>query len=126
MNPTRTGPAVRQLGKSAIGNLLVLAIIAYGIWVGFQYIPQRIEAATVGSIVDQVVQRHHSTPITNDRELQTVIDRQLGVNDMIDMKDHFRTSWDHGRGTLTVAYERDLNLIFTTKTIEYREQAVLD
>ena len=115
----------RQSGKALIGNLFVFALIGYGIFVGIQYIPQKIESGTISSIVESVEQRHRSTPITNDRELWAVVDAQLSVNDMTDMRQYFRTAWDLGQGTLTVAYERELNLLFTTRKMEYREEVVL-
>lgn len=116
----------RQGGKSAIGNLIVLGLLGYGIFVGIQYIPQRIEAAEVSGILKGVEQQHHLTPITNDAELKRVIGNQLSINDMRDMRDHIKTSWNQNRATVTVSYERDLNLLFTTKTIQYRDEVVLD
>lgn len=115
----------RQFGKSMIGNLIVLALIAIGIWVGIQYIPQRIEAGTVRTILDQVQQRHSATPIQDDRDLWAIINNHLHINEMRDMKNNFKARWDQGTVTVTVDYERDLNLLFTTRTIEYHEELVL-
>lgn len=118
------GPS-RQCGKSKIGNMIVLALVIFGVWVGIQYIPQRIEAGTVQSILDRVQARHNSTPIRDDRDLWAVINNHLNINDMRDMQDHFKTKWDGTTATITVNYDRDLNLIFTTRTIQYRETLVI-
>jgi hypothetical protein len=114
-----------QIGKSAIGSLIVLAMIAFGIWVGIQYIPQRIEAGTVRTILDQVQQRHNATPIQDDRDLWAIIGNHLHLNGMDDMRNHFKARWDQDRVTVTVDYERDLNLVFTSRIIEYHEELVL-
>jgi len=120
----KTLPA-SQPGKSLIGNLIVLALIAFGIWVGIQYIPQRIEAGTVRTILDQVQQRHNATPFQDDRDLWAVINNHLHINEMRDMKNHFKARWDRDTVTVTVDYQRDLNLVFTTRTMEYHEELVL-
>lgn len=121
----RERKAARQGGKSAIGNFIVLALVAFGIWVGVQYIPQRIEAGTVRTILDQVQQRHNATPFQDDRDLWVVIDNHLHLNGMEGMRDHFKARWDHGTATVTVNYVRELNLLFTTKAIEFHEELVL-
>lgn len=126
MSVPMTNPAGKQEGKSAIGNLLVFALIGFGIWVGIQYIPQRIEAATVRSVLDRVEKRHAATPIRDDRDLWTIVNNQLNVNAMEDMRPNFKSSWDRGAVTVTVDYARELNLIFTTRTMEYHERLVLN
>lgn len=125
MESKREVTVAAQGGKSAIGNLIVFALIAFGIWYGIQYIPQRIEAGTIRSILDAVEDRDNGTPIQDDRELWSVINNQLHVNDMNHMRDHFKVRWDGGTVTITVDYERELNLIFTTQTKKYHEQVVL-
>lgn len=126
MSVPMKNPAGKQEGKSAIGNLLVFALIGFGIWVGIQYIPQRIEAATVRSVLDRVEKRHAATPIRDDRDLWAIVNKQLNVNEMQDMRPNFKSSWNRSAVTVTVDYTRELNLIFTTKTIEYRERLVLN
>lgn len=120
-----SNPAGKQEGKSAFSNLLVFAVIGYGIWVGVQYIPQRIEAGTIRSVLDRVEQRHAATPIRDDRDLWTIVEKQLSINEMRDMRPYFRSSWSGGTVTLTVDYTRELNLIFTNKTMKYHEGTVL-
>ena len=118
--------AGKQAGKSTIGNIVVFAAVAYGIFVGIQYIPQRLEAGTVRTVLDRVEQRHHATPIQDDRDLWTIVDKQLSVNEMRDMRPHFKSSWNGNSVTVTVDYTRELNLLFTTKTMEYKERLVLN
>lgn len=115
-----------QAGKSVIGNLVVLAILAVGIFAAIQYVPQKIEAGTVNTILDQLEQRHASSPFRDDQDVWAVIDRNLSLNEMRDMKSSFRTAWNGRTVTVTVDYERELNLVFKTIIIPYHEQIVLN
>lgn len=116
----------RQEGKSAIGNILVLALIGFSVWVGIQFIPQKIEQGSVKSILDDVQERHFATPIRSDEDLWRTIDRYLNLNEMGDMRQYFDVSRSGGGLTVRVNYERDLNLIFTTMQMQYDESVVLN
>lgn len=116
---------VRQAGKGAIGNIVVLAMIAFGVWVGIQFIPQKLEQGTVKSILDDVQKRHFASPIRDDADLWQVIDRQLLVNEMRDMRPYFTIAREGNGITVRVSYERDLNLVVTTKTLQYNESVNL-
>ena len=91
-----------------------------------QFIPQKLDQGSVRAILNDVRDRHYATPIQSDADLWQTIDRYLGVNEMRDMKQHFDVSRSGGGITLSVNYERDLNLIFTTRTMQYNESVVLD
>ncbi len=121
-----SGMAARQQGKSAIGNVVIIALIGYGIWVGIQYIPQQIEAGTVRTVLGKVEKRHYATPIQDDRDLWATINKHLNDNEIQDMRPNFKVSWNRNVATVTVSYERDLNLIFMTTKMAYREQLVLN
>lgn len=115
-----------QAGKSMIGNLIVLAILGLGIWAAIQYVPQKIEAGTVNTILEQLEQRHSASRFNDDQDLWAVIDRNLSLNEMRDMKPYFKTSWNGRTATVTVDYERELSLGFKTFVIPYHEQIVLN
>ncbi|MDX1555250.1 MAG: DUF4845 domain-containing protein [Xanthomonadales bacterium] len=126
MNVLALDWAARQSGKSAIGNVVVLALIAYGVWIGIQFVPQRIEAGTVRTMLDKVEQRHYATPYQGDQDLWNTINKHLNVNEMNDMKSNIKVTWDRNVATVRVSYERDLNLIFTTKKMKFNETVVLN
>ena len=117
---------VKQSGKSAIGNIIVLSMVGFGVWVGIQFIPQKLESGSLQSILDRVQQRHNAVKFSNDSDLWKVIDAQLSVNDMRDMRKNFKVTRIDNRFTVKVEYDRELNLIFTTKTMEYRESLTLN
>lgn len=118
--------AVRQGGKSAIGNFIVLAIIAFGVWVGIQYIPQKIEHGTVQSVLDKVEQSHHAYGLQNVDAVWKTIDKQLNVNEMRDMRQNFEVTRTGSGITVNASYERDLNLIVTTKVMRYDDSVILN
>ena len=108
----------KQKGGSVIGLIIVLAIFGYAVYVGLQYIPQRIESGTVDSILDRIVQNHKTTPVQNVSEILSAITRQLNVNQMDDMKDKFHVSKYRGTYIITVSYE--------TKKIQYEKTRTLE
>ena len=118
--------SVTQSGKSAIGNIIVLAMVGFGIWVGIQYIPQKIEAGTGNAMLDRVQQRHNATPFRDDADLWKIIDAQLSVNEKRDMRKNIKVSRDGNNFIVKVDYERDLNLIFTTRKMQYSERLSLN
>jgi archaellum component FlaF (FlaF/FlaG flagellin family) len=116
----------KQKGASAIVLIIVLAIFGFAVYVGLQYIPQRIESGTVDSILDSIVENHKNTPVQNVSEILSAINRQLSVNQMNDMKDNFRVSKYRGTYTIKVSYERELNLGYETKKIQYEKTRILE
>jgi hypothetical protein len=126
MRKTSSRKATKQHGKSAIGNIIVLAMIGFGIFFGIQYIPQRIEAGTMQSILDGVQRRHDSAPIRDTQDAWNVIGNQLNINNINDMREHFKVTQDGRSVVVTARYERELNLLFTTRKVVFNEQVVLD
>ena len=116
----------KQKGASAIVFIIVLAIFGFAVYVGIQYIPQRIESGTVDSILDSIVETHKTTPVQNVGEIQSSITRLLNVNQMDDMKDYFKVSKNRGTYIVKVSYERELNLGYETKTIQYEKTRTLE
>ena len=106
-------------GASAIGLIIGLAIIAVTVFIGIQYIPQYVESQTVGSILDYVGKRHKMSPFSDVNAVQRAIDKQLNVNEMIQLKDNFVVIQNGGSFTITVTYERELNLGYKKKPMTY-------
>jgi hypothetical protein len=115
----------KQNGASAIRLIVMLAILAYGIFVGFQYIPQFIESGTVDSILGSIEADHKASPVRSVNEIQGAINRQLDVNQMIDMKDKFYVTQNGGTYTIEVNYERKLNLGYKNKLMKYEKTLTL-
>jgi hypothetical protein len=114
-----------QTGGSVFGLIATLAIIGIGAYIGVQYIPQRIEVATVESILENIRQDHLARRVGSMHELQRSIDNQLNINEKNDLKKHFNLTHEGGMYVIKVSYERDLNLIYTTKQLHYNRSLAL-
>lgn len=116
----------KQKGGSAIVLVIILALFGYVVYVGLQYIPQLIESRTVDSILTSIQSAHQTTPVQDIREIRNSINRQLNVNQMSDMVDKFHVSKDLGIYTIKVSYERELNLGYEMKQIQYMKTLILN
>jgi len=115
----------KQTGGSVFGLIMTLAIIAMGAYIGVQYIPQRLEFSTVESILENIRQDHLARRVGSMQELQRSIDNQLNINEKNDLKKHFNLTHEGGMYLIKVSYERDLNLIYTTKQLHYNRSLAL-
>lgn len=117
---------VQQRGASAFGTVVILAIIAYGAFLGVQYIPQFIEAQTVDSILASLRSSQQVNPAASVAEVQSRLNSQLDINGLNDLKNSFRVSHFGERFVVDVSYERELNLLFDQKVIHYERSFPLD
>jgi len=115
----------RQHGGSAIGLVITLAILAYGAYVGIQYIPQQIESRTMTGILDSVADMHGKERFSDATAVRRALDNQLYINGVTDMRDNFDVKSNGNRYTMTVSYDRELNLLFTVKTLPYKKSVSL-
>jgi hypothetical protein len=115
----------KQTGGSVFGLISTLAIIAIGAYIGVQYIPQRIEFSSVEAVLENLRQEHLVRRVVSMQELQRSIDNQLNINQMNDLKRYFKVTHDGGMYVIKVSYERELNLIYTTKQVHYNRSLAL-
>jgi hypothetical protein len=114
-----------QNGRSIIGLIIILAIIAYGTYIGVQYIPQYVESSAVGSILNSVAKSHKTKPFSNPEAVRNAIDKQLDVNQLYDLRDSFIVIPAGNTFTIKSSYERELNLVYTQKTMQYEKSIIL-
>lgn len=114
-----------QRGGSAIIPIIILAIIGFGAYLGIQYLPQYIEASTVDTILGNIEKANAKTPLNGVKGIQNVIDKQLNINQMNDLKDNFKVKQDGEMYTVKVSYERELNLIYKKKAVKYEKSITL-
>jgi len=108
----------KQRGASAIGIIIILAILGIGAYIGFQYIPLFIESGTVDSVMSSIEQANENKPFNSSSEIRSMINKQLDMNQMMDLADAFTVTKDEETYTINVYYERQLNLIYEKKLIE--------
>jgi hypothetical protein len=114
-----------QHGASAIVVIILLAVLGAGAYIGFQYIPQYIEASTVNSILNNLEKAHNRAPIRSVKTVREVIDKQLNMNQLDDLKDSFKITQGDGEYVIKVSFERDLNLIYRKKPMKYEKTLIL-
>ena len=115
-----------QQGLSAIGLIILLAIIAARTYVGLQYIPQYIEAGTVDTILANLEKAHEETPFNSAADITKMINKQLTLNQMDDLRDSFRVMQDGESFTVQVNYERELNLVYRKQAMPYDRTLTLN
>ena len=114
-----------QRGASAITLIIILAIIGAGTYIGLQYVPQYIEAGTVDSILSSIERAHEETPVRSTNKIRDMIDKQLNMNQMDDLRDNFTVTQDGEMYIIKVSYERELNLIYEKKPMKYEKSITL-
>jgi hypothetical protein len=115
----------RQRGASAIGLLISLTIVVYGAYVAIQFVPQHIEAAQVETILENVEQMHGQRAFPDPGAVRSAIEKQLFINQMQAIGDRFTVSSSGGSYRISVSYDRELNLLFTTVPRPFRKTVTL-
>ena len=67
-----------QRGASAIGLIIILAIIGAVTYIALQYIPQYIESSTVDTILSSIEQTHEATPGSSANKIRNLIEQAAG------------------------------------------------
>ena len=116
---------LQQRGASAIGTIIMLAILGYGVFVGFQYVPQAIESRSIDSILETVDNANKSGSINSVQAAQERVISLLQVNEMNDMTDAFTVTERDGRITVTFSYDRELNLLYKIQPMPYKKIMML-
>jgi len=115
-----------QRGASFIATLIVLAVLAYVVYVGMQYVPQFIESQSIGSILYSMEDTQRSEPVENTDEARDKVIRLLQMNNMDDMTDKFAIMNENYGLTITFDYDRTLDLLFEKKKMHYEKSAHLN
>jgi len=114
-----------QLGSSSFSIIIVLALIGAGVYIGLQYIPQLIESGTVDSILSDIKKAHASKPAREVKDIQEMIARSLYINQQEDLRKHFNVTESNDEFIVSVAYDRELNLLYTRKQVDYEKSLTL-
>lgn len=108
-----------QAGGSVIGNVILIALFAFGVYVGVQYVPQLIESKSLDSMLDSLKTQNQAQKYTSTHEIERAISSMLNLNQMDEMVQNIRIR-DTGRGfSIEIEYERELNLLAQKKVMRY-------
>jgi len=116
---------LQQRGASAIGTIIMLAILGYGVFIGFQYVPQAIESRSIDSILETVDSASKSGSINSPQAVQEKVISLLQINEMNNMTDDFTVTKRDGRITVTFSYDRELNLLYKIQPMPYKKIMIL-
>ena len=114
-----------QQGLSGIGVIILLAVIGAGAYLGLQYIPQYIEAGTVDSILSNLEKAQEETPFSSTNAVRDMINKQLTLNQMDDLRDSFKVTQDGETYIVEVSFMRELNLIYKKQPMPYEQTLTL-
>jgi hypothetical protein len=106
-------------------TILVLALLAYGVFVAIQYVPLRIESGSVDSILESMESTQKTAPVKSTREVQDKIVNLLSVNQRLDLKDNFKVRQNGNKFIISVKYDRELNLLYEKKVLKYQKSLTL-
>ncbi len=115
-----------QRGGSAISTAITLAVVAYLLFVGIQYVPQLIESGSIDSILESLEKNQQTDPAKSAGAVQGRINSLLDTNMMNDKRDVFSVRQNGNTVIVDVSYDRELNLLFDTRTMPYRKTITLE
>lgn len=116
----------QQKGASAFVNIIMLAILCFGVYVGIQYVPQLIESKAIDSILNTIDSTQKTTPINSVQTAEERLASLLQINEMNDMTDSYTVKNRNGRITITFSYDRELNLVFKKQPMHYEKRLILN
>lgn len=116
----------RQKGASAIVSIIVLALVAYGGYVGIQYVPQFLESKSIDSILKTIDGAHKTEPVEGAQDAEATLVELLQINDMNNMSHSYKVRQSNDRITITFSYDRDLDLIYKVQPMHYEKKLILN
>ena len=116
----------KQQGASAIVTIITLAVLGYGVYIGFQYIPQAIEAKSIDSILSSLETTNRTERFNSASAIKEKVIAGLQVNEMNDMTDKFTVKKVKGKFVVKFNYERELNLMYKVLPMPYAQTVTLD
>ena len=115
----------QQRGASAIGTIIMLAVLGYAAFIGFQYVPQAIESRSIDSILKTVDSANKTGSINSVQAAQERVVSLLQINEMNDMADDFTVTEQDGGINITFSYDRELNLLYKVQPMPYKKIMIL-
>ena len=116
----------KQQGASAIFTVIVLAVLGYGVFIGFQYVPQAIEAKAIESVLTSLEADNRAERFNSASAIKEKVISGLQINEMNDMTDKFSVKKTKGKFVVKFDYERELNLIYKIQPMPYAQTVTLD
>lgn len=116
----------KQGGASKVSNILLLAILGFGVYLGIQYVPRYLEIQTLDSVLDSLLNGQMSNPAASAQEVTSRIGSQLNINQNDDLRGAFKVREDGRSITVTAIYDWELNLLYEMKPMRYERSISLE
>ena len=116
----------QQKGASAFVNIIMLAILCFGVYVAIQYVPQLIESKAIDSILQTIDSTQKTTPVNSVQTAEERLASLLQINEMNDMTDSYTVKKSNGKITIAFSYDRELNLVFKKQPMHYEKRMILN
>ncbi len=108
-----------QAGGSLLGNILMVAVFAYGVYLGIQYVPQLIESKSLNSMLDSIESQNRGQKYESSQQVEQAVRSMLNLNQMDDMIQYIDVRDSSRVISIEINYERELDLLFDKKTMVY-------
>ena len=115
----------KQQGASPVVLLIILVIIGIGVFIGIQYIPQKMERGAIDTLMSNIEKDHASTPFSSKKEIESQIANKLNIEGMDDMFKTITVTEEDDGFVIKAKYDRELNLIYTKKPVPYDKTIIL-
>jgi len=116
----------RQKGASIVINIILIALLGIGGYIGFQYVPQAIESKSVDSILSNLEASQKTDPATSVQAVTEKLTKILQINEINDMNDNFTVKRLNEKIVVEFRYDRELDLIYKKHTIHYEKTLSLN
>ena len=116
----------RQKGASAVGLVILVAVVAYGGYVALHYAPQVIEWGIAKTGLETIGDLHRRERFGSTSDVRSAIDKQLYVNQRVDLGPYFTVEENAGGYVVTVRYARELDLLLRQIEINYDKSIILN
>jgi hypothetical protein len=114
-----------QRGASTLGTIILLGVLGYGVFIGLQYIPQKIEDLSVDSVLDSIETIQQQNPSAGVRNVEATLDRLLNTNNLQHLRSNFKVYQSGKDIIVTASREWKLNLIYTEHVMKYEKTRTL-
>jgi hypothetical protein len=115
----------RQRGASMLGTVIFLGLLGYGVYLGLQYIPQKIENMSIDSIFESIQKIQQEAPSRSVHEVEMTLDRLLTTNQLDHLRNNFKVYRDGDGINVNFSREWTLNLIYKEATMQYERNLAL-
>jgi len=115
-----------QHGGSFLGNVFLLVLFVYGVYLAIQYVPLFIESSSLDSVLGSIEGQHQGNPYQGAQQVEQTIRNQLNLNQMDDMMQNVRVRESGNSISIEISYQRELDLVFQEKVLHYNKTLDLD